>query len=102
MPFKEITPVRAKQLMKNSSALLVDIRDSQSFAESHDPAAYNLTETNLEDFMNNTSKEIPILVICYHGNSSQPAAEYLSEEGFMEVYSVIGGYEAWETYKTNS
>lgn len=37
----------------------------------------------------------PVLVMCYHGISSQGAAQYLVNQGFEEVYSVDGGFEAW-------
>ncbi len=33
--------------------------------------------------------------MCYHGISSQGAAQYLVNQGFEEVYSVDGGFEAW-------
>ena len=31
-----------------------------------------------------------------HGNSSQPAAQFLYEKGFEQVYSLDGGFEAWQ------
>ncbi len=33
--------------------------------------------------------------MCYHGISSQGAAQYLINQGFDAVYSVDGGFEAW-------
>lgn len=38
---------------------------------------------------------MPLMVMCYHGNSSRGAAQYLLHQGFDEVYSVDGGFEAW-------
>ncbi|MGL5628515.1 MAG: rhodanese-like domain-containing protein, partial [Plesiomonas shigelloides] len=38
---------------------------------------------------------MPVIVMCYHGNSSQGAAQYLVNQGFDEVYSLNGGFEAW-------
>jgi thiosulfate sulfurtransferase len=35
------------------------------------------------------------VVYCYHGQTSQGAAAYLLDQGFREVYSVIGGFERW-------
>ncbi|MCV6069119.1 sulfurtransferase, partial [Escherichia coli] len=32
----------------------------------------------------------------YHGISSQGAAQYLVNQGFEQVYSVDGGFEAWQ------
>jgi thiosulfate sulfurtransferase len=38
----------------------------------------------------------PVVVCCYHGNSSQSAAQFLVEQGFTEVYSLNGGFEQWK------
>jgi thiosulfate sulfurtransferase len=45
--------------------------------------------------MDEVEFEQPILVMCYHGISSQGAAQYLVNQGFEQVYSVDGGFEAW-------
>lgn len=37
----------------------------------------------------------PLVVVCYHGISSQNAAQYLHEQGFDDVYSLDGGFQAW-------
>ena len=34
------------------------------------------------------------MVMCYHGNSSRSAAQYLLHRGFDAVYSIDGGFEA--------
>ena len=39
--------------------------------------------------------EQPIVVVCYHGVSSQGAANYLIEQGFEDVYSMDGGFTQW-------
>ena len=36
-----------------------------------------------------------IIVYCYHGNSSQDVANFLTSHGFTDVYSLKGGYEEW-------
>jgi len=36
------------------------------------------------------------VVVCYHGNSSQQAAQFFAGEGFNDVYSMDGGFEAWK------
>ncbi|MDE0931482.1 MAG: rhodanese-like domain-containing protein, partial [Halioglobus sp.] len=40
-------------------------------------------------------RDQPLLIYCYHGNSSQGAADYFFNQGFEDVYSMDGGYEAW-------
>ncbi len=41
------------------------------------------------------TREKSIVVYCYHGNSSLGATAYLIENGFKNVASMSGGFEAW-------
>jgi thiosulfate sulfurtransferase len=34
-------------------------------------------------------------VVCYHGHSSQGAAQFMLQQGFAEVYSMDGGFTEW-------
>ncbi len=95
MSFKRVSPSEAQNRLNTSQAVLLDIRDADSFNMGHDKRAINLTQESLPNFLANTTKETPILVMCYHGNSSQTVAQFLSDKGFEEVYSINGGYEGW-------
>ncbi|PKG72942.1 thiosulfate sulfurtransferase GlpE [Shewanella sp. GutCb] len=74
---------------------IVDIRDAASFEAGHINAAVNLNNENLSHFIAEADMDQPVIVVCYHGISSQSAATYLSEQGFDHVYSLDGGYSAW-------
>lgn len=74
---------------------LVDIRDEQSFEQGHIEHAYHLTNGTLHQFTQQADMDAPVVVICYHGVSSQGAAQYLLTQGFDQVYSMDGGMEAW-------
>ncbi|KFD22264.1 MULTISPECIES: thiosulfate sulfurtransferase GlpE [Tatumella] len=76
-------------------AILVDIRDPQSFEAAHVAEAFHLTNGTLNNFMAEAEFDQPVLVLCYHGNSSKGAAQYLINQGFDQVYSVDGGFDAW-------
>ncbi len=92
--FRRIPPQQA-QALRTQGAVVVDIRDPQSYALSHIAGAYHLDNHSLADFMAQADFEQPLIVACYHGNSSQGAAAYLAEQGFAEVYSLDGGFELW-------
>ena len=77
------------------SIQIVDIRDDESFATGHIPNSFHLHGSNLSEFIAQADPESPLLVVCFHGISSQSAAAYLAEQGFGETYSLDGGYEAW-------
>nr|WP_113866796.1 thiosulfate sulfurtransferase GlpE [Brenneria salicis]NMN90241.1 thiosulfate sulfurtransferase [Brenneria salicis ATCC 15712 = DSM 30166]RBP62135.1 thiosulfate sulfurtransferase [Brenneria salicis ATCC 15712 = DSM 30166]RLM31176.1 thiosulfate sulfurtransferase [Brenneria salicis ATCC 15712 = DSM 30166] len=76
--------------------IIADIRDPQSFAAAHVPGARHLTNETLSDFVRDADFDTPVMVICYHGISSRNAAQYLVSLGFSSVYSIDGGFEAWQ------
>ena len=90
---KRISPDEGKTRFEQGDALFVDIRDPASFAAGHLRGAVHLTQANVEPFLANTAPEKPLVIYCYHGNSSQGAADWLSEQGFNDVVSLDGGYE---------
>ncbi len=94
--FKRISTVEAHELIEEKAAQVVDIRDPQSYGLGHIVQALNLTNDNLEQFISETEKQKPVIVVCYHGNSSQQAAQFLAGQGFTDVYSMDGGFEAWK------
>ncbi|SDH89735.1 thiosulfate sulfurtransferase [Pseudomonas flavescens] len=94
--FKRIAPEQARTL-RESGAVVVDIRDPQSFAAGHIRGSQHLDNHSLADFIAKADLDGPVIVACYHGNSSQSAAAYLAGQGFSDVYSLDGGFELWRT-----
>lgn len=94
--FKCISIEQTKELINSGAINLADIRDSSTFAAGHMPDAQNINNQNVQEFIENSDKDIPLVVICYHGHSSQPTAQYFAAQGFSEVYSMDGGFEVWK------
>ncbi|PQJ68190.1 MULTISPECIES: thiosulfate sulfurtransferase GlpE [Photobacterium] len=95
--FQHISVEQAYQLLQqtDSQAVLVDIRDPQSFALAHPEQAFHLTNDTMVSWMDQVDFEQPVIVMCYHGISSQGAAQYLINQGYENVYSLDGGFEGW-------
>lgn len=101
--FKHISPQETLAKAEAGGIAIVDIRDEQSFVEAHMPHAFHLTNGTMHQFSQDTDYETPVIVVCYHGISSQQAAQYLIHQGFEDVYSMDGGFEAWRRqYPTES
>lgn len=94
--FQRISAKELKEKIDNDSVIIVDIRDANSYFSGHISNASPLDNNNVADLVNNTEKTQEIAVCCYHGNSSQGAAQYLAEQGFAHVYSLDGGFEVWK------
>jgi len=92
--FKRIAPDQAQQL-RDSGAQVVDIRDPQSYAMGHISGSRHIDNYSVADFIRDADMDAPLVVVCYHGNSSQSAAAYFVQQGFSEVYSLDGGFELW-------
>lgn len=92
--FECINVEEAHQKLHQGAAVLVDIRDPQSYAMGHAPQAFHLTNDTLGSFMREHDFDTAVLVMCYHGNSSKGAAQYLLQQGYDAVYSVDGGFDA--------
>jgi len=93
--FIRIDVRKAQELIENG-AVVVDIRDANSFEAGTIADAIRLDGSNVDDFIAQADLGVSIIVCCYHGNASQSAAAYFSENGFEQSYSLDGGYEAWQ------
>ena len=96
-PFQEIDIHKVQEMLEQKNVNIVDIRDSASYSGGHIPTATPVNDGNVQEFTENTDKDKPLVVCCYHGISSQGAAAYFAEQGFKEVYSMTGGFEAWQS-----
>lgn len=94
---RHIATSDAKTLIAKGEVILADIRDRESYIAGHIEGATHVSNDNLQDFIRDNDLDRPLIVYCFHGLSSQPAAQFLLDQGFEEVYSLIGGYEAWRS-----
>ena len=103
--FQHLNVEQLQQNLTNTNEnnyVVVDIRDANAFATSHIPGAIHLTNDSLGDFMREADLDTPTVVCCYHGISSQQAADFLISQDFTEVYSLDGGFEQWgNSYPNN-
>tara|TARA_R110002049_G_scaffold59084_6_gene159954 strand:- start:235 stop:651 length:417 start_codon:yes stop_codon:yes gene_type:complete len=95
LSYKRISIDEAKALIDAGGATVGDVRAADAYLEGSIENAIHIRQEILDDFLANTDRDKPLIIYCYHGNSSQGAANYFWEQGFEEVYSVDGGYEAW-------
>ncbi|MBE0367093.1 MULTISPECIES: thiosulfate sulfurtransferase GlpE [Pseudoalteromonas] len=95
MSFKNISVAQTHEMLKRDDVIVADIRDSNSYENGHIPGSEHLSNANIGHFMQEKEFEQPIIVVCYHGVSSQGAANYLVEQGFEDVYSMDGGFTQW-------
>ena len=94
--FRRIDAETARQLLARDPVLVLDSRDQASFELARIASARRLSSDNLDATLLGTPKATPVLLYCYHGNASQIYGQMFADFGFAEVYSLDGGFEAWQ------
>lgn len=89
-------PTLGDWLEAGAPLTLVDIRDPASFAAGHIPGSRHLDNASVPALLAEAPRDTPLVVVCYHGHSSQQAAAWLAGQGFTEVYSLDGGFTDWQ------
>ena len=95
MSYKCISIDEAKVLIDKGGVTIADVRDAGSHVSGNIENSVNIQQDTIEEFLSTADKDKPLIIYCYHGNSSQGAADYFFEQGYTEVYSMDGGYESW-------
>jgi thiosulfate sulfurtransferase len=95
MSYKRISIDEAKVLIDDGEVTIGDVRDAGAYLAGSIANAIHVQHETMDEFLAIADKGKPLILYCYHGNSSQGAANYFFEQGYKEVYSIDGGYEAW-------
>jgi thiosulfate sulfurtransferase len=95
--FQHMNVTELHDVLANKNHVVVDIRDATSFTNGHIESAVHLTNETLPEFLRTADPDVPVVVCCYHGISSQQAAQFLISQDFTEVYSLDGGFVQWQS-----
>ena len=95
-PIKTLSVSDARTKLDAGDAVFLDIRDPDSYAQDHIPGAIHISDANVAEYVATTDKAKTHIVYCYHGITSQSGAGYFQAQGFADVYSMDGGFCAWE------
>lgn len=93
---QQISLQGAQQLIADGEVIIADVRDYDSYRQGHIENAIHLSMSILQEFCQSVDRNKPIIVYCYHGISSQAVAQHLLDQGFINVYSLAGGFETWK------
>lgn len=93
--FKHLAVDDAKAMIEIEDVTVVDIRDPQAYNRAHIDNSTRIHKDNIDQFLLEADNSKPLIVYCYHGNTSQDAANFFCDNGFKDVYSMDGGFEAW-------
>lgn len=96
MKFKTISVTDSENLIKTANPLILDCRDLKDYKAGHLDDALHVHEGLKESLVKRGDKQRSLLIYCYYGHASEHLAEFFSDFGFKDVYSLAGGYASWK------
>jgi rhodanese-related sulfurtransferase len=91
-----ITPAKVTQLINRENAVIVDIRQAESFKKGHIIDAQNMQASDILKDSKKLDKlrTKPVIIVGNTGQDSQKIAAFLLKHGY-NAYSLSGGMRAW-------
>jgi rhodanese-related sulfurtransferase len=96
---KEVTVADTRdRLTANSDALLIDVREGKEWDAAHAAGAIHLGKGIIERDIEATvpEKSAELILYCGGGYRSALAADVLQNMGYTNVWSMAGGWKAWQ------
>jgi rhodanese-related sulfurtransferase len=77
--------------------VLLDVREHDELAVAAVPGALHIPMREIPARLAELDADKPLVVMCHSGGRSRRVAEYLLSNGFLTVFNLKGGIDAWST-----
>ena len=87
----------AKKIMTDKEVIILDVRTPAEFAQGAIKGAINIdvNASNFKEKVSALDKEKSYLIYCRSGMRSVKACNIMSENGYRQLFNLLGGYQAW-------
>ncbi|MGD9000393.1 MAG: ankyrin repeat domain-containing protein [Granulosicoccaceae bacterium] len=99
MSYHDINVAEVGELLQRDDLTIIDMRDAQSRDKGQLPNAQLPSDAVINSLIRQRRNNPPVLVYCYHGNSSRDLCSFLIQTGLNQVYNLVGGWAAWESWQ---
>ncbi|MGB9927773.1 MAG: rhodanese-like domain-containing protein [Methanosarcina sp.] len=105
--YNNVNVKEASEMVKEDDIFILDVRTPSEFNSSHLKGATLIPLTNtiglnlksdqlLETRIDEVPKNKKVLVYCRTGRRSEAASKMLANAGYLEIYNMVGGINAWK------
>jgi rhodanese-related sulfurtransferase len=88
-------PVEEVPASPYTDAVLLDVRESDEWANGHAPDAVHIPMSDVPARIDEIDIDAVVYVVCRSGGRSMNVVPYLNQNGF-EAFNVAGGMVAWQ------
>ena len=95
---KPISPLQLPQVQSRSSAIVIDVNETETYRTGHISQAINLPFSQFRESLGKLKKHKgkPIIITCTTGTNSNKAAATLKKNEYTDLYILTGGLTAWK------
>jgi len=94
--YGDVSVEDAKTLIESKPNLIIlDVRTQEEYDDGRIEGALLIPVSELEDRLDELSKNSEILVYCRTGNRSSNAFNILTKNGFTKIFHMVDGITAW-------
>ncbi len=95
MAYRNLSAADADAQVRHGRLTLVDVRPPDERDIAAVAIAYSALEGGGLEKLLALPKDTPLAFLCHHGGRSAQAASYFAQQGFVDVYNVVGGIDMW-------
>lgn len=95
---KSVSPLELSTWLADTSRrppLLLDVREPWETQICSIEPSERVPMQSLPARLHELDPAQPVVCICHHGGRSMHVAQFLSRQGFEDVYNLTGGVDAW-------
>lgn len=93
---KELSPQAAIKLINDDNAVVIDLRDADSYRKGHIIGAIRASSEDFEQGRMDKYKSSQLVIVCAKGLQSAAVASKLKQQGFEQATVLSGGMSAWQ------
>lgn len=82
---------------RGADVVLLDVREPAELEMASVASALHIPMREIPARLTELDRDTPLVVMCHSGGRSRRVAEYLSANGFSNVFNLSGGIDAWST-----
>lgn len=92
-----LQPQDLTKMINRDDAVLIDVRDANTFSKGHIIGSLNIPHTQMANSMEKLEKykDKPVVIVCSNGQTAPQEGVKLRKHGFEKVYFLSGGLAAW-------
>jgi len=97
----ELTPTefcaRWSAAERGKSVVLLDVREHDEIEAAAVADALHIPMREIPGRVEELDRTLPLVVMCHSGGRSRRVTEFLLSNGFLNVFNLRGGIDAWST-----